>query len=421
MENSFSLDFNPISTVKSVKDYEREINQLRAENFELKTRIAHSSTFPPNNNISKVLYEQNEKFSQLEIEKKNLEAQIEELKNAYNALKQENVYINDKYTQEIAINNEKIGLLEDENKRHIVRMEKFSKELNEIPIYKNKIQEMERENCNYKGFIEGLESEIGQLKQEYNQRMSEYEMNIRAVQEEFEKKSMKEKEYLGEIERLNKTISYERAELNNNKNVIEDLKNKLNKETKEKEEILLLNKKSKEILLKETQNYLFGMGKFKQIISGKLMGLGERLTKIEYNLSRNIEKIVISNENFLFIKKLGLEGKCFNDILVKTKQIIEDAHSKINLYKNEIKETRYFINNNKKLLNDNVIKLLEDFKIQFNEAKDELLVCKKYLIKKAEENKLLKNENSKLIREIKMANRIYSEKIIDPFSKQCIT
>ena len=54
MDNkSFSLHFNPLTNVKCVKDYEEEIANLKAENFELKAQITHT-------NIPKVLYENNQ-------------------------------------------------------------------------------------------------------------------------------------------------------------------------------------------------------------------------------------------------------------------------------------------------------------------------------------------------------------------------
>jgi hypothetical protein len=45
-EQSFSLQFNPLQRIRTVKDYEREIEELRNDNFGLKHKLSHYKTKP---------------------------------------------------------------------------------------------------------------------------------------------------------------------------------------------------------------------------------------------------------------------------------------------------------------------------------------------------------------------------------------
>lgn len=424
METSFSLDFNPITNVKSVKDYECEIQKLRNENFQLKTQIAHSCAFPSNDNVPKILYEQNEKVKSIEGENNELLRRLEELKQAYDLIKQEKTYIENKYTEDMNVANEKTGFLEDENKRHLVRMDKFSKEMQE---YRKKVSDLEKLNGDYKGFIENLESEIEQVKGEYRRKMDEYETHIRKIEEECGKSYNKINDEKREIEILKKRLENEIGEKRNNRVIIEDLKKtvmeEMNGKKRVEEELNKMTKEIKrtnEVIEKEGQLYMNGMEKFKKIVTTKLNGLNDRIKDVANRIERIKGIMNVSEENGHFLRKMNIEGCGMNVIVDNMRNLMKDARKKIEMYKKESEETQYFMKNNKKMLNENVVKLLEEFRKQFSEAKQELAECKKYLIKKAEENKLLKNENIRLIKELRRGDDVLKGKIIDPFSRKCV-
>lgn len=446
MEHSFSLEFNPLTNVKSVKDYEKEIQKLRAENFELKTHLTHSN--PSSDNLPKILYEQNEKVTRLEQEKNELGLRLDETKRALERANQDKMIIENKYSQDIFTGNEKMGLLQDENKRLILRMERLNKELADAPQMKRHVQEKEKQNEDYKNFIQNLKAQIEQLKHDFNtqtkdyedrisdyeNKIQEYKINIEQINERMQhmnnRSISEEHEKNNEIENLKMHIDSLQNKNNNNNLIISDLKNSLTNEIKEKQRLNLelaeIKNKKEHVetefmkngtaienyenkitnlesyfskIQKESFGYLNGMEKFKDIIKSKISGILECVINLNSHLENVKKACIITPENKNFLNKIKVEGQNVNQIIQGVKEIIVDLHRKIQVFKNEANNATFFAENNKNAVSKKTLKLLEAFNSQFTEAKNELIFCKKYLERKAEENKILKNENARLLKQ----------------------
>lgn len=424
MENSFSLEFKPLSKVKSVKDYEDEIHRLKAENFDLKTRITHSVGPQAPDNLPKILYEHNQQISQLEREKQEAFQKIENLNKILEQINQDRRLLENKYNQEIFVNNEKMSLLEDENKRLVLRMEKLNRESSENSKYKSQIQEAETIVSNMKAVINNLEKQNSQISFEYNKQLEDLKNNINQIQQE-SKINLQNKDF--EISHLKRELESEMMKNKDNCLIINDLKSTLSNEIGEKrkhcqdeesfraknEKLLNDNEESNTRVQKDYKNYMAGMEKFRNIISSKLQGLRGEILNISEQVNAMTTKIEISAENIKFLQKLKINSNSLNGLITALKVLFIDAHKKMEILKKEVTDTTFFAENNKRAAVGEVTLRLEEFKSQLLSAKNELILCRQYLEKKASENKNLKNENSKLIAEVaRKTKQIENAKVV---------
>ncbi|KAI5168661.1 hypothetical protein PAEPH01_0314 [Pancytospora epiphaga] len=404
MENSFSLEFNPLTNVRAVKEYEEEIQRLKREVFELKTRLTHTSSHPAAENFPKLLYEQNERLAQVSQEKLSAEKQLEETRAMLNQTAQDKMLIENKYNQDIFAANDKIALLEDENKRLLLRIEKLVKEAQDIGGLRTSNQELEVACTNYKNFINNLESQLEQTKYEFNKQIQEYEGRLEEMRQ-YGQTDANNKRY--EVESLRKQLEKEVSSNKNNQLIINDLKETASSEIKERnrlqKELNAVESKQNTMehrISKECEAFVSGMGRFKTLMKEKLDGINRGMEALDTRLDVVLQKTVLSAENIAFVTRMKIVYESYDDLVRGFKGIISELFKKTELFKKEASDATFFAENNQKHMENKTLKLLEEFHKQFSEAKTELSFCKKYLVKKSEENKNLKNENIRLLRQL---------------------
>lgn len=421
MDNkSFSLAFNPLTNVKCVKDYEEEIANLKAENFELKAQITHS-------NIPKVLYENKQEMDQILAQKQELQNAFENLNRSHQNLIQEKKLLENKYNQDMASASEKNAFIEDENKRILLRLEKLNREVQEAIQMKNEftnlkelIQNHERQSEqqkyiyereiedsklrfeNYKAEAENIikskEFQLEKLRKEAENEISKKEIEIDNLRKKFDQLTQKEKNNSFIINDLKATITTQMRD----KSTTEDLLSRnqsLETEVREKEQTI-------EKIKKEQKIYLNGMEKFKSVITKKMNELMVQLQGVSENFLKLKTFCFISDESLKLLNRLNIRYENLNDLILFFKEKHSESQKRIEILKKEAADAVFFASNNKTALEKKTLSILQDFRDQFNEAKNELLVCKKYLEKKATENKVLRNENQRLMNEAALRGKV---------------
>lgn len=117
-EHSFSLQFNPLQRIKTVKDYEREIEELRNENFEIKHQLAHGRAGGPEGiqeDIQQLLVDSKRSIDILEAENAELSRQVCGMKETVKRMEAERGEADAGRRVQECLN--KISLLEEENGR----------------------------------------------------------------------------------------------------------------------------------------------------------------------------------------------------------------------------------------------------------------------------------------------------------------
>lgn len=401
MENnkSFSLQFNPLTNVKCVKDYEEEIAQLKTENFDLKAQLTHT-------NLPKVLYENKQEVDSLLSQKQNLQNAFENLKREYENLQQEKRLQENKFNQELLMSNERNSLLEDENKRLVLRMEKFNKEIQETGMAKNELNE--------------LRMNIQNLEKRNEQNMYDYERHFSELKEQYENMKIAADEEIKcknfEIENLKNKLEAAIQRERNGSFIISDLKATLNTQVKdkaifdnlqnEKQELENQLKNSQEIIEKTKKDqivYFNGMEKFRTAILQKLFDISKALVDLNEKLFKFKTFCFISDENKSLISKLKIKYSNLNELIGFFKEKHAEIYRKMDVLRKEATS-----NGNKGGIDLKTQAILQEFRNQFGEAKNELMICKKYLEKKSIETKELKLENGKLLAELQKYNKNYT-------------
>ncbi|EQB62221.1 hypothetical protein NAPIS_ORF00202 [Vairimorpha apis BRL 01] len=162
MENSFSLQFNPLQQLKSVQDYEKEIERLMNENFQIKHELSYYKNNPSyanvNEDIQKLLLDSKLSIDVLENENKTLTKQIEHLKELIRANSQDKEKLRNDLENNKNISELRICTLEEENQRllnHIENLkQKNEKNIQEHKLYENKLIDIEQEKNYLKNVIE---------------------------------------------------------------------------------------------------------------------------------------------------------------------------------------------------------------------------------------------------------------------------
>ncbi|KAI4290821.1 hypothetical protein PAPHI01_0095 [Pancytospora philotis] len=410
MENSFSLDFNPLTNVKAVKDYEEEINRLKREVFELKTHLAHASAHPAAENMPKLLYEQNERLAQVLREKEEAARAAAEMKEMLAQANQAVLSLENKYSQDMHAGGEKIALLEDENKRLIMRMEKINRLAQEADAERAARAEAERLAANYKNFIQNLESQLEQNKYDLNTKIQEYEARIEEMQLQGRAEDGNRQ---FELESLRKRLDAERDRGRDNELVIADLRETVAREISRREQLSAERNaalQSGELAQryeawvakarKDAESFAAGLGKFRTIIARKLQSALESVDALAADVQALQRGAAVSDENRRFLDKMRIRDASVGGIIDGLRRIVVDLLRKSELHKKEAADATFFAENNQRTFETKTVSLLEQFHKQFNEAKQELLTCQKYLIRKSEETKALKNENARLLRQV---------------------
>lgn len=404
--------------VKCVKDYEEEIAQLKGENFELKTQLTHTQV---PHNLPKVLYENKQQIDSLESQKRELQATLENINRACEALGQEKRLLENKYNQDMSLSNEKIGLLEDENKRLVMRLEKFNREIQETQNIRNELAQASSELSSMKGLIQNLHTHNEQLKYEYEGQLAD----IRAKAEEYRKSAeagAAERDF--EAEGYKKKYEAECMKNKNNVLIINDLKSTLNQQMKEKSmmeemgeasrslhtQLRDMTKKNQDLSEKlsgadrcvekmrdDHRTYMGGMEKFKSIILQRMSAISQSLVDVSEQFLGVKKLCHISDESRNFLARAGIRYSSINDVIVFFRQRLAEGQKRMDVLRKEVSDAAMFASSSKQSLDKKTLEILRQFKEQFGEAKGELAACKKYLENKALENKTLRNENARLL------------------------
>jgi len=406
MDNkSFSLQFSPLTNVKCVKDYEEEIAQLKSENFGLKAQLTHS-------NLPKVLYENKQEMEAVLQQKQELQRSFEDLKRAYESQMQDKRLAASRYEQELASGNSKNGMLEDENKRLLHRLEKFNKEIQETNAIRDELN-------NLRMTVQNMEKQGEQTKYEYERYFAEmkdeYEKFKREAENEIRAKVF-------EIDSLKKKLELATQKEKNSSFIISDLKETLNAQMRDRSvldemrgveatlrgeiEELQRQKQDSEFKLRASQEtiekigkehriYIVGMDKFKLLIMQKLTGVSQSLVSLSERMNEFRKLCYISDENMSLLTKLKVKYRGINEVIGFFKEKHAEIYRKMDAMKKEMQ-----LRPAKGGTDVRTQALLLEIKNQFGEARNELMVCKKYLEKKAGENKALRNENARLVAEL---------------------
>ncbi|ORD94811.1 hypothetical protein ECANGB1_2341 [Enterospora canceri] len=436
-----------MNNMKSVKEYDAEIKQLKEEVFDLKTQLAQNNNVNATN-IPKMLYENsnvveelNKKTFRLENENKQLRENMEIYKNNLGILCNEKAEIENKLKETETAADERIGLLEDENRRLLNRLNKIQSNETQLRSIIVGLENEARSNASSnESRLHGFQSEILNMRNE-NEILKAKASDLSHLRKQLD-------EYSREMSRLedrNNQIITENNDLNNeinklkienqgmnnsnmtavtnNRMVINDLNQKNEQLMNENRNLVLKIESANEnvkfleeklasydsgtetretALISQLVNYKNGMVKFRSILNGKLEEIKRKLIAVEKDAAETKACCKLSDESLRIIQE---ETGLREDININ--KFINGLKIRINGLQSELSDT---IKRNKSLEKTRVLlehenndmaqfKSIGDLKSQIAEAMEELALCRGYMQKKAKENTDLKNTNAKLTAE----------------------
>lgn len=218
-EHSFSLQFNPLQRIRTVKDYEREIEELKNENFELKHKMSHyraaGSAGGIQEDIHKLLLDSKRSIDILEGENEGLNKEVGRVKEEIRRMEEERRATETKLGGVLQGYMDKVSMLEDENNRLLQHLEgvnesngklrnencRLGEQLNESKniveeqrryieeigrekeeIARNGQTQMEKEMMSYKNAISNYSKEKEQMMYEVERERAEYSSRIGQLQ-----------------------------------------------------------------------------------------------------------------------------------------------------------------------------------------------------------------------------------------------
>ncbi|KAF7682521.1 hypothetical protein TCON_2256 [Astathelohania contejeani] len=433
MDHSFSLQFNPINNVKTIKQYESELECLKTENFDLKHQLAQYKTNLREPELRQLLVDAQRSIQFLETERDQLQQRLSQERSEARAVSEQ--------LEELRRVNagleDRQGMLETENAKLLQYVEQQNGQINQLSNdNRNMCEYLDRQKQGLgeqKTLFENMHSENQRLRKEIEDLIREKEEIIRN-NEGF----LKEKENL--ISRINALIE-ERNKLLNEKTKREE-ENKKAWENRNKEYNRIINNKEENIkalqkLLEEKESRSPNIEILeRELKNAKDMNYTkekdlERLIRIRNEDLNNIRRYVnmienesniiykkvglfkdktqISKENRLLLRRLNIQGSNVNELIKGFNKIYSELVDKIRVMEKEIGEITYFAENNKNVIHSKTMKMLDGFTVEFNKARRELEECKRYLIKKGRENKELKNNLGTLKDKIKFLERKVEE------------
>ncbi|ORE00225.1 hypothetical protein A0H76_1903 [Hepatospora eriocheir] len=396
-DKSFSLQFNPIANVKSVKEYEEEINTLKNEVFELKTQITHGTA-----NVPKILYENNLKVTELAQENNRLKETINNLQNAINNFEGENTRLSEQLKNVEFVYNEKIELLRVENRKLIGRIEKLNNNAIELSQLKGTLSEQKGNSEQLKNIVIELEKQIEILKIEKEERDNEIyscQSKIRALELEIDEKNMNK---TLEDECYKRKFENELETNNRQERFISDLKEKINQLVNDKNRIESGNysiERQRQLIetLERQNNFYFtkfyeisnSMGNIKTVFLNKVSEFKVKTDQLEQVINNIKKSMIIEPDNIRILRKLNIRETNINKIMSCMKDIINSKTKEIHVLETELKDTSTVFKSGHG-------KLIENLKLRIKDGLKELETCREYLKKKSDENKTLKTDISKL-------------------------
>ena len=397
--HSFTMQFNPINEIRTAKDIENEIQELRSENFTLKHQISVMRQNPASNKeIENVLMSNREIIKSLELRNQELANELENFRNNFFS-KNENLKSLTEENQRLLNYIEVLNTKNEEKSEEVVKIQRFyeekiqkleknteflTAETSEIKVLKDEIFKLRTENKDYlKRF-----KEMGDLRKEVEKNMSQ----IYELEKECESKDSNIEQIKNEYKKLleiNRNLSTEIEEDRNSKKEISKLRvefsEKFDKEIQREQK--KFESKFKEILLRS---------------ESKLKKIDESVKDLE-NLADEIannggnKKIVLPKKIKDKIKQFGFEEplkismltNIFKNLIIYIKEIEDNLYKK----ESELKDMKAFKTGRKS--DGKTMALLEEFHKEFESARQELLECQEFIIEKGVQNKELRKEMNK--------------------------
>lgn len=266
-DQSFSLQFNPLQRIKSVKDYEREIEELRNENFGLKHQLSHYRGATAGNiqeDIQRLLLDSKKSIDILEGENEALNKQIENMQEAIRTSNEEKAEVERRLTNSTHEYAGKISMLEDENNRLLKHLENVNEansrlraeNKNVVEEQKRYIDEIlrerdvqfEKEISSYKNALLNCNKEKEQIAYELERRRDESGSRTSQLQKLVEDLENRIKMKDSEVERMKKYYEDREKEYEavcrqrqSDEMYLREMSENYTRETKEKQELALRN------------------------------------------------------------------------------------------------------------------------------------------------------------------------------------
>lgn len=427
MENSFSLQFNKMTQLKTVQEYEKEIERLSNENWEIKHQLAHLKSNPilgVDEDIQKLLYDSKTSIDILENENKNFQKQINHMKEILRTNNEEKDKLIKDFNDRIEDAENKFLSIEEENQRLITHIENMKnkyeniyqehKMCNEKSLnLQNQITNLQNENNNIKNEKATYFSEGGKLLQE-NERMTiqykniyEENLNLKNINNE----NIKKINQLDEInkEYKNKIISLENINNENQKQInklsktieesemyFKELQKSFNKETRDKQSLAFENENIKDNLLNANKKIEI-LENEKRAMKYKLNLTDDHLLEeinncknFVDNLIRKMKNLQPKKDTIEFLNILNIKNGNINFVVSAFKIIYNKMKERIEVLRRESHDLTKF---NK---NDKLLKIIKEFTEEFKKAKNDLDETKEYLEKKNIEIKEIKKERNSI-------------------------
>lgn len=374
MEDSFTLQLEPINSIRSEKQYIQEIENLRSENFGLKTENAQLKMNPLNSNIEfeKTLIETKTIIENLQNQKVILLNRVNELESILTNKETNKIEGNE---LSIKIRNENIDLSE-ENTRLIKHIENLN----------IKIDKLEKEIFISKSIFNKREFEI---KREFDVFESKNK-ELKILKDEVYSLRSDNKKYMQSLNDLNISLETQNQKIYN-------LEKKLHEKMAENENLKIIYEKEKEIWKNDIKerNKIIDSNKnlYIEKMNEKLNEIIELKTNSNIKINGNLENALKSLNQPSNINKSNI-----TNILSNLIKIISQYKRKSDNLENESKVMNEITERRSKFLNKETLELLEEFGKEFSGARTELNECQRYLEKKGTEIKELKRELFRLKR-----------------------
>ncbi|KAG0436583.1 hypothetical protein DMUE_4145 [Dictyocoela muelleri] len=450
MDRSFTLNLNPIS-VKTIKEYEKELESLKAENFELKHRLSQQPAelkklINDSERSINILEEENQKLksvvgnslqdendrlyehievlnnrvTQLNVEKSRLEDVLKDLESENNELKNKNYVLNGQIEE---FKNEIINLKNQnsqfsskcrefenlissnvENSKHQIHFDRILNEREQsLKDFEKKLNLKNEELCRKEVELDEFAKRFGNVDTEIKIRedkISDLEFEIRHLNSNLD-------ETLDQLEKYKEMCRKGDFEIQEKTKRIRELEDAVMRN--EREQMNLLQKVENEYEERIKQNETF-------MTIPRLLKVSEFVTAlkmINYQIETIYSKIEIiekseklNDKNLRFLQKLEVKGVSKNTICSKN-NLVSQLRQKFKFMnrknielEKEIAEINDFVRNNKNVLHEKTISLLNEFGDELESAKRDLFECQEYLLRKSDEIKRLKKENKNLSRQI---------------------
>lgn len=370
-DNSFSLQFNPLQRMRTVKDYEKEIEELRNENFELKHQLSHYKVPGGVGNIQediqRLLFDSKKSIDILEGENEALGRQIAGMQEVVRKMGEERDEVETRLAANVQEHAARAQLLEEENGRLLKHLEGVNEANGRLRMENGVLGEVRKVAEEQKRYIEEMVREKESVEEMLSAAMRERDEAMRGGRMMFEKELQSYKNALAnhgkEKEQMGYELERERAEhsskISQLQNVVRDLESRAGTrdtemgrmreyyEGREKEyEAVCRQKQAEEMYLREMSENFARETRDKQELvlrNEEMRRELEQLREGRNELKRRIE--VVENEKRALSYKVSQERS--EDVrgevearrmhheqrMDSLRREVEDLRSKVDVYK----------------------------------------------------------------------------------------